>query len=480
MPSWQFDWKLLTTLFYISEWILRLLAIVWVPQRRSPSAAKMWLLLIFLEPWLGFLAYWIVGSVSLKQTRSRKREKRLKAWATRYDPLHQSASEIPEEQKQRLTQAVLLAENLGRMPILGGNSAELLADYDLTIDRMVADIDAARQSVHLLYYILEDDLVGRKVADALLRAKKRGVQTRLLVDALASRAAGRKFLPELREAGIDAFEMLPVGLFAKRLARFDVRNHRKLAVIDGRTGYIGSQNLVDANFKKGIVNEEMVARVTGPVVVEFQCIFADDWYLTTGRPLEGSDAFPEVPRTGNAYGQLLPSGPGYPTENNQRLFVAFIYGARERVVITTPYFIPDDALLQALQTAVLRGVDVHMVVPYKADQILVGWAQRSYYEELLECGVKIHQYRERFLHAKHLTIDDAVTIIGSSNMDLRSFSLNLELSLILYDRDVTARMHREQERYFAGSTLLTRDAWARRTAFTKIGQNIARLFSPLL
>jgi cardiolipin synthase len=345
---------------------------------------------------------------------------------------------------------------------------------------LIQDIDEARQSVHLLYYIFEDDVAGQSVAAALIRAERRGVQARLLVDALASRGARKKLLPELRGAGVEAYEMLPVGLFARRLARFDVRNHRKLAVIDGRIGYVGSQNIVDKNFKPGIIYEELVARVSGPVVAELQCLFADDWYLTTSRALEGADCFQEPSRTGNAFAQLLPSGPGYPTENNQRLFVAFIHGARERVVITTPYFIPDDALLQAMQTAVLRGVDVRLVVPYKADQILVGWAQRSYYEELLEAGVKIHQYREHFLHAKHLSIDDSVAIIGSSNMDLRSFALNLEVSLILYDREVTARLRHEQERYFAGSTLLTKEYWAKRSVLKKTGQNIARLFSPLL
>lgn len=479
MPSWHFDWELIKSLIWSSEWVLRVLAILWIPQRRSPAAAKVWLLLIFFLPWVGFVLYWLLGNVSLKQARSRKREKLLRAWAARNNALELAVAEVPQAQQERLAQAVRLAENLGRMPIVGGNHAEMLADYDESLDRLIADIDAAKQSVHLLYYIFEDDGVGQRVAQALLRAEKRGVQCRVLVDAIGSRPF-RRLLPELKAEGVEAYSMLPVGLFAKRLARFDVRNHRKLAVIDGQIGHIGSQNIVDATFKPGIVNEEMVCRVTGPVVTTFQCIFADDWYLTTGRALEKANAFPDVPRTGDAYAQLLPSGPGYPTENNQRLFVAFIHAARERVVITTPYFIPDDALLQALQTAVLRGVDVRLVVPYKADQYLVGFAQRSYYDELLDSGVKVFQYRTRFLHAKHLTIDDGVAIIGSSNMDQRSFGLNLELSLILYDFEATQRLREAQERYFAGSTLLTKAEWAKRTWLTKGMQNIARLFSPLL
>lgn len=479
MPTVAFDWKLFSVLFWLSEWLLRLLAILWIPQRRTPAAAKVWLLLIFFLPWVGFVLYWLLGNVSLKQVRSKKREKLLRQWAERVNRDTGLHAELPANRREALEQAVRLAENLGRMPILGGNQAELLTDYDGALDRLVADIDAAAHSVHLLYYIFEADHVGRKLADALVRAERRGVQCRLLVDAIGSRAARRRLLPELRRAKVEAFEMLPVGLFAKRLARLDVRNHRKLAIVDGRVGYIGSQNITNATFKPGIVYEELVARVTGPVIASFQSVFADDWYLTTGRSL-GQDAFPEVPTTGNVYCQLLPSGPGYATENNQRLFVALIHGARKRVVITTPYFIPDESLLQAMQTAVLRGVEVHLVTSAKPDQLLVGLAQTSYYDELLDYGVRVHLYEERFLHAKHLTVDDGVAVVGSSNMDLRSFALNLELSQILYDPAVTAELRRIQERYFAGSQLLTKQAWRARGPGRKAAQNIARLFSPLL
>src|SRR5262249_6450204 len=230
--------------------------------------------------------------------------------------------------------------------------------------------------------------------------------------------------------------------------------HRKIVVIDGHIGYTGSQNLVDAEFKQGLVYEDVMARVTGPVVLELQYVFAADWFLQTNETLNKDMEFPGPEIAGSLPAQVLPSGPAFPTQNNQRLFVALVHGALKRVVLTTPYFIPDEPLLQALQTAVLRGVDVHLVVSETGDHPIVTLAQESYYEELLQAGIRIHPYRKHFLHAKHLSIDNAVAVIGSSNLDIRSFALNAEVMLMLYDSDVVSRLAAEQERYYANAELL--------------------------
>src|SRR5262249_19256238 len=176
----------------------------------------------------------------------------------------------------------------------------------------------------------------------------------------------------------------------RKAARLDLRNHRKVAVIDGAVGYAGSQNLVGAEFKPGLVYEELVARVTGPIVLELQYVFVGDWYLETEEVLDGVDIFPDPVHTGGVAAQTLPSGPSYPAQNNRRVVVSLLYAARKRAVITTPYFIPDEPLLLALKTAASRGVEVHLIVSRQQDQLLVGLAQKSYYEELLEAGVKIH------------------------------------------------------------------------------------------
>ena len=274
--------------------------------------------------------------------------------------------------------------------------------------------------------------------------------------------------------------MLPVGLLRRRAGRIDLRNHRKIAVIDGRIGYTGSLNIVDPDFKPGLTYEELMVRVTGPIALALQFLFAGDWYVETGELLDHPAVFPEPMVAGTVAAQALPSGPLYARANNQWLVTALVHSARQRVVITTPYFVPDAPLLQALQTAVLRGAEVHLIVPGQNDQLLVTLAQKSYYGELLDAGVQIHRYQPRFLHAKHVTIDDRMAWIGSSNMDVRSFVLNEEVVLLFYDSGVAAQVARQQERYFRESHSLTPQQWRARPRRTRILQNLARLMSPLL
>jgi len=244
--------------------------------------------------------------------------------------------------------------------------------------------------------------------------------------------------------------------------------------------YVGSQNLVDADFKPGLVYEELVARLTGPAASQLQVVFLADRYFEIQSGERDEQFFPPPEMSGTAFAQALPSGPGFPLANNQRLIVTLLHAAQRRVVITCPYFVPDESLLQALQTAVLRGVEVHLVTPEQPDQILVCLAQRSFYEELLEAGVKIHLYGRRFLHAKHVSFDDTVAIIGSSNMDIRSFQLNAEISLIVYDREFVEALKAVQDRTLSDAVELTLEGWRNRPRLTKILQNTARLVDSLV
>jgi cardiolipin synthase len=284
----------------------------------------------------------------------------------------------------------------------------------------------------------------------------------------------------MRAGGIEVYKALPVRLWRRKSARFDLRNHRKIAVVDGGVAYVGSQNLINCDFKPGIIYEELVVRVTGPVVLQLQAVFLTDYYLESGTNLLEPEFFPAARAEGEVAAQALPSGPGFPQANAQRLIVSLLHAARKRIVVTAPYFIPDEALLDAMKIAVLRGVDVHLVVSRTADQILVCQAQHSYYEELLQAGVRVHLYREHLLHAKHLTFDDQIAIIGSSNLDMRSFLLNAEISLIVHDRRVAAALGRIQERYFEQSDLLNLDEWRRRPGWRKVMENTARLVDSVL
>ena len=467
--SWPF-------LYVLSEWAVRFVMLVYVPQRRSPSAARTWLLLIFLLPWPGFLLYAAIGRIKFPAWRLRRQGQvsQLVRDIQRNRNLPPGV-QIPQEGVLSLVHA------LGDFRALGGNAVELFPEYDESIARLVADIDEAADHVHLLYYIFADDDRGGRVVQALLRAKVRGVECRVLVDAVGSRKFGlTALLARLAAAGIPAREALPAGLFRRGAARFDLRNHRKVAVIDGRIGYTGSQNLVNPSFVPGYPNEELVARVAGPIVIQLQAVFLQDWYFETGDLPEHPEEIPLPAPAGATVAQVLPSGPGFDRENAQELLVYLFHHATRRIVITTPYFVPDEPFLQALRTAVRRGVDVHLIVAYPVDKWVMALAQRSYFDELLRAGVRIHMYRPHFLHAKHVSIDDDLAIVGSVNMDIRSFALNAEVALLVYDPTVVAVMRAVQERYIAASLTLTREEWARRPLWRKVAQNTARLADSLL
>lgn len=475
-----FDASHLATLYFLSEWAIRIVMLAIVPFRRTPDAARGWLVLIFFLPWPGLLLYLLIGRAKYPQWRLE----RLDALPGLVAPVRERLLAMPHVSRSdripQFDQYVTLATRLGHLPVLSGNEAELLDDYAASVDRLVADIDAAQQHVHLLYYIFADDATGTRVAEALGRAVRRGVTCRVLVDALGSKRWARGTMAMLESRGVEVHLVLPIGLFRRHRARLDLRNHRKIAVIDGQVGYTGSQNLVNLDFKPNIVNQEMVVRVRGPIVLELQMVFVADWLLETDQMLEIESAFPAPTVCGSVKAQAVASGPDFPTMNVQRLTVALVHAAHRRVVLTTPYFIPDEPLLQALQTAVLRGVEVHLVVSQVADQALVSLAQRSYYGELLAAGVQIHRFGPHFLHAKHVSIDEDIALIGSSNMDIRSFMLNSEITLMFYDSEVTRELQRREEGYFARSELLTEEVWRERQFSSKVLENLARLFSPLL
>ncbi len=480
MPLFLQDPAFWLNVFITAEWAVRLAMVVIVPFRRSPEAAKGWLLLIFFEPTAGLLLYLLIGRPSLPEWRTQRSAEFDELSKPTLERLARDPNIFHPDLGGGLDHCVKLAENLGELPILGGNAADVVADYDGTIDRLIADIDAARDHVHLLYYIIGNDDTADRVVAALARAVDRGLVCRVLADSLGSRPAFDKLRPRLQKHGILAEETMRVGIFRRKTGRIDLRNHRKIAVIDGAIGYTGSQNLVDSTFKPGLDYEELNVRLAGPIVLELQAVFAEDWYLETGELLGEGRYFPDPRIVGKIAAQALPSGPGYPRENNQRLIVSLIHAANRRIVITMPYLIPDDALMQALQTAVLRGVAVTLVVPLQMDQILVCLAQRSYYEDMIDNGIRICCYGKRFLHAKHVTIDDSIAWIGSSNLDIRSFALNAEIVVLLYDRGVCARLTEEQARYFREGEFIDPATWRQRPLRRKVAENLARLFSPLL
>jgi len=468
----------LGTLYFISEWLVRLAMLVYVPQRRTPASARAWLLLIFFLPWPGLVLYALIGRTYLPRRRLEQQIRLAELMKSLPELLAHYPAKPPHQAE--ITEAARLASKLGSFELVGNNSIELLDNYRSSLERLLDDIEHARHSVHLLYYIFADDATGTRAAEAVERAARRGVICRLLMDSVGSRPALKRLAPRLRAAGVEVIGLLPLRLLRPGRVRLDLRNHRKIAVIDGRIGYIGSQNIVDCDANRGLLNEELVARVVGPAVHQLQAVLLADRYQEVAESAADPSLFPEPLPGGSAVAQILPSGPGHQEGNTQQVLVSLIYAARRRVVLTTPYFVPDTTLLAAMRTVAARGAEVHLIVSRHSNKPLVQFAQQSYFEDLLNAGVRIHLYESAFLHAKHASIDHDVAMIGSSNLDIRSFALNSEVSLLVYDAGVVSELNKIQERYMAGSEPITLERWQRRHAVRRWLQNVARLTDTLI
>ena len=473
------DWG---TLYVASEWVVRIVALILVPQRRPPSAARAWLLLIFFLPWPGVLLYLLIGRAYMPRRRVEVQGqiydliRRIAPRALSGDALFEPAVS-PE-----LLPALRLAEQLSEFPLVGGNRFELLPVYDTAVDRIVAEVEGAQRYVHMLFYIFEDDATGRKVADALERAVKRGVAVRVLMDAIGARDGLKAHAPALRAAGAEVVALLPFRLFKRERLRPDLRNHRKIVVIDGTVAFFGSQNIVSPTANKGLTNEEMVVRAEGAVVRQLHAVLLGDRYLEIADlPPEVDAADVAVPAEHRpAYAQVLPSGPSYSTDTTENVMVGLMYAALSRVVLTTPYFVPSPQFVSAMCNAARRGVTVYLIVDRASNKPFVQLAQESYYDTLLEAGVHIHGYYGNFLHAKLMSVDENVALIGSSNLDRRSFELNEEVSVLIYDPAVAADLWKIEQGYLAKSDTVDPAVWAKRPASKRLLQNVARLFDALM
>ncbi|QWT23966.1 cardiolipin synthase [Subtercola sp. PAMC28395] len=476
-----------TLLLVLAHVVIGFIATVLVSANRRPSAAIAWVLTIIFIPFAGAFVFFLIGFGRLPAARRAKQREVNELMLARTEGLSQVSHR--EEWPEWLESAARLNLNLGALPMVGGNRAELLPDYQGSIDRMIEAIDTATEYVHVQFYILVLDDTTAPFFDALRRACTRGVVVRVLSDHVSGFLLPRRTetLAEFSEMGAEWRAMLPLRPLKGQWQRPDLRNHRKLVVVDGRIGFTGSQNLIDStylkkkNIARGLHWHELMMSLEGPAVRELDAVFVSDWYSETDELL----ALDTSPVTlGAAPGlldaQVLPSGPSFENDNNLKLYVLLIQNARKRVSITSPYFVPEESTLLALITAASRGLDVELFVSAIGDQTLVYHAQRSYYEALLRAGVSIYLYRApTVLHSKHFSIDDDVAVVGSSNMDIRSFSLNMEVSVLVQGREFVDRLRAVEDDYRANSDVLDLETWLKRPLGQKISDNLARLTSSL-
>ena len=475
----------------VIDFAIRIAALIIVPRNRKPTAAMAWLLAIFLIPFVGIILFLLIGNSRLPPARRAKQRDldRLITERAQTLALPPAASEWPDW----FASLVRQNQELGALPALGGNTAELIDDYQASIDAMAAAIDSADRFVHVEFYIVSFDTSTKEFFAALERAVQRGVPVRLLADYVASRRVAHhdETFAELDRIGVSWSYMLPVRPLKGEYQRPDLRNHRKLVVIDGRVGFMGSQNLIDRsynspkNLKRGLQWQELVARLAGPTVTAVNAVFMSDWYIETGELLMEVEhvRIVDVPEDRSARAlvcQVVPSGPGYDDENNLRLFLTLVTSAQHKVIITSPYFVPDEAMMYAITSACRRGLDVQLFVSEIGDQGSVWHAQRSYYGALLRAGVLIWLYPAPYiLHAKHLSIDDDVAVIGSSNMDIRSFALNAESSLLVRGASFVTQMRKVEQAYRDAGRRLTLEEWEKEPVSATFLDGVARLTSAL-
>lgn len=470
-----FEW-LLGSWLLLLDWLIRLAALFWIPTRTTPGAARSWLLLVGFVPLLGLPLYLLFGHPWLSRERINRQSEA--SQVIREEQALQQALRWTPPTDTAMAEIAPLVQRQGDFMPVHGNAINLHTDYDDALATLIDDIDRAEQRVHLLYYLMFDDAVGEAIVQALQRAAARGVQCRLLLDAVGAKRGLRAYRARLLARHVEVRAMLPGGLRWRRSGRMDLRNHRKIAVIDNKVGYIGSQNLASATFVRGFSNRELVARVRGPAVGHLEAVFASDWYMETGERLDVLAQVPACPD--DVVTQLLPSGPAYPFSNARDAVNALIHLARRRIVLVTPYFVPDEATLSALRIAALSGVDVQLILSASNNQRLTAWAQEAYYEELLRSGVRIAMYTPHFLHAKHLTVDEDIALLGSINLDIRSFALNAEIGLLCYSRPVVDELRALEADYLAQATPLDLQQWRRRPTWRRSREGIARLADALM
>jgi cardiolipin synthase len=461
-----------------------------IMRRPVRGIALSWLLLVAALPLAGALLYLLIGERRIGRKRSHgidslRADFRQIANAT--IPAHFSAVDW-----STLPAAAQAMDRLGRSLVGGatvrGNTLELVSDTQSVLAAIVRDIDASKSSVLMEFYIWNEGGAADDVLEAVIRAAGRGVQCYMLIDSLGARPWWKGTQPaRLRAAGVKLRAALPVGVLRTMIGRTDLRLHRKIVVIDGTTAWTGSMNLVDPRYfkKESGVGEwvDAMVRVEGTVVNPLAGILIGDWVLETGEPLQkliDGAVLGRAQPVGTANVQVVPSGPGQSEDGLLQMILGLINSARHELVLTTPYLVPDDAMILALRGASGRGVRVTLIVPEKVDSFLARYASRSYYDDLLDAGVAIQLYRGGLLHTKSILVDGTMSMFGTVNLDMRSLWLNYEVALFVYDRGFGEALHALQKGYVAQSARLDPTDWARRPVGQRFVENALRLFSPLL
>jgi cardiolipin synthase len=447
--------------------------------KRDTRSATIWIAVIWLLPALGPLLYLALGV-----NRLRRRAVRLGVHKTFSRDIPENLGEPEHDGAEHLKHIARVVSRISTQPLTAGNKIEPLVNGDAAFPAMLAAIEAAKKSVTLGSYIFDNDASGRQFVAALERAVRRGVAVRVLIDSAGTRYSFPPITWRLRRAKIPFAKFLPASIFTPwRVATINLRDHRKSLVVDGQIGFTGGMNIRHGNVladKPKSPVQDLHFRITGPVVTELQEAFANDWAFTTGEILDGEIWFPELKESGDIIARVITDGPDADFENARWTLLAALAEAQVSVKILTPYFLPDNALVTALNLASLRGVRVDIILPAKNNLPPVHWASRAMWWQILERGCYIWLTPPPFDHSKLMIVDGHWVLLGSANWDARSLRLNFELNVECYGREFAGEMELVVQKKLHGAHEVTLAEADTRTVPGKLRDAIARLFSPYL
>jgi cardiolipin synthase len=489
----------LVTILTTGEVLYVVVLATWILfEKRPPVSTLAWILALVGLPYVGFVVFFFLGPRRLKRTRLKHRRARRaargagtrKSLEARAAPATEA---LPEPEDPRARQLARLAFSAGEPPVDRCEEVTIFHDAASTYDAIVDAIGKAEHHIHLGYYIFESGRAADRISEALVARAKAGVVVRVLVDDVGSSGMKRSLARTMHDSGIILARFNPVRFSRLRGGRVDFRNHRKILVCDGRVGFTGGINICDDYIPEAEEQQTARARrghpapwrdthlrIEGDAVRWLQLTFTEDWYFATHYVPGDRHYFPAPTGKGSHHVQIVGSGPDLESEPIQKLYFSAITLAKERVFVTTPYFVPDDAILTALTTAALRGVDVRILVPRRSDSFIVTAAARSYYDGIIESGGRVYEYQPTMVHAKTLVVDDLLASIGTANMDNRSFRLNFEVTAVLYGKGHAQNLAAQFERDLAEAERIDKSARTRIPIGWRIAEAGARVLSPLL
>lgn len=470
--------------------IIYLLTIIFViiliiQQKGDPLKTVSWIMILLLIPVGGIIAYFFFGKNYRRQKIFNRKElgdmDRLRDFSN-HQIIELPSKEFLKDPKIQSKQHIMtLLLNNSKALLSESNSIQVYSAGKDAFDVILRDIEKAKDYIHLEYYIIEDDKIGSRIKDLLIKKSLEGVEVRVIFDDVGSWSLPGKYIRELTKANVQVFPFLPVR-FPMFTNKINYRNHRKIIVIDGKIGYVGGMNIADRYVEGGPelgMWKDMQLRIEGGAVHSLQVIFLSDWYFVSGKVINDDKYFPVQENSEKCLVQITASGPDSDWASIMQAYFAAITTAQHHIYIATPYFIPNESILTALKTAALSGIDVRIMLPHKSDSHLVFRSTLSFVSELLEAGVKVYFFKDGFNHAKLMLVDGIFASVGTANLDIRSFDQNFEVNALIYDEKFASNLEEYYMDDLKNCVYYTYEEWDNRPWLNHAKESLARLLSPL-